>query len=61
VLPLVSRRWARLLGGPSHAWRDVALDGPYFCESSAQGVVQRHTDPLRNAATALAWFASRPA
>ena len=60
MLPLISRRWARLLRGPSHAWRDVALSSWHFLDSDDEDVPQRPAAPSVNAAAALAWFAGRP-
>jgi len=59
VLPLVSRRWARALAGPSHAWRDVSM-GSMNRDDTKFAYAGEREDKLLNAATGLAWFKSRP-
>ena len=53
VLPLISKRWTRLLRGPSHAWRAISFDKYY-------DLTQEDAEPALNAATIIAWFTSRP-
>ncbi len=59
VLPLISKRWARVLRGPSHAWRDAEVGGFYDTVVAVDDLGQE-TEKLHNAATALAWFKARP-
>jgi len=63
VLPLISRRWARVLRGPSHAWRDVFLRSFTYDADIAEELgrdpeavneLVQETERLENAATALA-------
>lgn len=56
MLPLVNKRWARALRGPSHAWRSVSIGSSY------DGVGQTRQDAPKqlDSATVLAWFMNRP-
>ena len=55
VLPLINRRWARALHGPSHAWRDVSVVESYR-GTEAWDEMERAARQRLNTATALAWF-----
>jgi len=70
-LPLVNKRWARVLQGPSHAWRNVSI-GYRFDEEEEENYVVFHDfteevdkrrgqaiDRPPNAAVVLDWFTSR--
>ncbi len=68
VLPLVNKRWARVLRGPSHAWRVVSAGctccdeedrGAYYYEEVEERAGQ-YLEPLSSAAATLNWFTSRP-
>ena len=54
VLPLINKRWARVLRGPSHAWRVVSFGNRY-----GQDLHIDDAHKLLNATEALAWFQSR--
>ncbi len=63
MLPLINKRWARVLRGGSHAWRVVTLGRPDWDEEEdAQWAHQQgdEGDEPLNAATVLDWFISRP-
>ena len=61
VLPLISRQWARVLGGPSDAWRTVPLSADYEdFEVVRHPSTRPDVEQRRNAAAALRWFKSRP-
>ena len=47
MLPLINRRWARILRVPSHAWESADLP--------AAGVDQRPLNPM----AAIMWFLRR--
>ena len=55
VLPLINKRWARALRGPSHAWRVVKVGATH-----GQNLGTNDAAKLLNATRALAWFKSRP-
>ena len=67
ALPLVNKRWARLLREPSRAWRDVVVgcsslgDDDDDDEERVEKQLARRqqTDQLQNAQTALSWFTRR--
>ena len=48
MLPLVNRRWARALSGPSHAWRSASLGNHEPEQQPADHMVGLH------------WFTKRP-
>ena len=50
TLPLISKRWARLLRGPSHAWQAVIIG-----HEDTAGTPAKRLDP----AAALTWFSNR--
>ena len=65
VLPLINKRWARLLPGPSAVWRDMLLDaiqdfseGRMWFSAKCDGVVQR--DSSLEVAATINWFRARP-
>ena len=55
VLPLINKRWARALRGPSHTWRAVKVGS-----STGQVFGLDAAAKYSNATKALAWFKSRP-
>ena len=68
-LPLVNKRWAQALQGPSHAWRDAIIgcdfddeEEDYFAYDHSEEDDQRKglaIDRPTNAAVVLDWFTSR--
>jgi len=61
VLPLISRQWARVLSGPSDAWRTVLLSGDQEDVDRIRHISKRpDAEQRRNAAAAVRWFMSRP-
>ena len=68
MLPLVDKRWARVLRGSSPAWRVVSVgctcddddDGTaHYCEIG-DGRPERELDKPASAAATLDWFIDRP-
>ena len=58
VLPLVSKQWARVLRGPSNAWRVAVIGGNHWYAGRPDNQVQLTKE--ERAAAALMWLASRP-
>ncbi len=58
VLPLINKRWACVLRGPSQAWRDVWLRSARIEDDEGSRSTSRAAQPL-NSAAVLAWFTSR--
>jgi len=60
ILPLVNKRWARVLRGPSHAWR-VAYAGCTcaYCYEERDERAGQYLEPLSSTAATLHWFTSR--
>ncbi len=67
MLPLVNKRWARLLHEPSQAWRVVCIGHTYYetaddCVDDEDDVERWEEDAEKpqDAAAVLAWFTTRP-
>ena len=61
VLPLINKRWARVLRGSSPAWRVVSLGSLDWNDAEeAQLARQQDMDKPLNDKTVLPWFLGRP-
>jgi len=69
ALPLINKRWARVMREPSHAWLDVEVGCGSVCDDDAdcddeekqeRKLARQDADKLRKATTALSWFTRRP-
>lgn len=60
MLPLINKRWARVLRGPSHAWRVVSVGRMWDEDEDEDDEPTQGAAKLMTATEALAWFTSRP-
>ena len=69
ALPLINKRWARVMREPSHAWLDAEVGCGSICDDDAdcddeekeeRKLARQDADKLRKATTALSWFTRRP-
>ena len=59
VLPVINKRWARLLRGSSPAWRVAKITHTYTHTEDDDEPEDDSEEPLKSAAV-LGWFTSRP-
>ncbi len=59
VLPVINKRWARLLRGGSPAWRVAKITHTYIHTEDEDESEDESEEPL-NSAAVLGWFNSRP-
>ena len=55
MLPLVCKRWARVLGRPSDAWESIMID-LHSLHGRGDGAAALDQWPLLNARVISAWF-----
>ena len=60
MLPLVCKRWARLLRGPSNAWRDASIGCLHEDDDTEDEETGRPAVKGMNAEAVMDWFKSRP-